>query len=347
MDMQRPVTIGVVGAGYWGPNLLRNFNQVAGCKVKWVCDKDPARVQKMLGSFRISHGTGDLDEVLGDPEVDAVVNALPVSHHYSVGARALEAGKHCLIEKPMAMTSGDARHLVALAAERRLVLMAGHTFEYNSAVRKVKEYIETGEIGDVFYINCQRVNLGIIRQDVNALWNLAPHDISILLYWLGVEPLEVSASGASYLQKDLEDLVTANLTFPGNRHAQILVSWLSPEKTRKISVVGSKKMIVYDDVSIDYKIQIYDKRVEVPGANGTGSGDFGDFQLLVRMGDLVVPRIDFVEPLRTECAHFIECCRTGRTPLTDGQNGLRVVRVLEACGRSLRENGRAVRLDEI
>lgn len=240
-----------MGLGYWGPNLLRNLVQTPGCTVRWVCDKEASRVQKMIGNFQVAHGTGDVEEMLADPELDAVVNALPVSMHYDVGARALKAGKHCLIEKPIAMRSDQARELVRLAAHHGKVLMAGHTFEYNSAVRAVKKFIDNGDLGEIFYVNCQRVNLGIIRQDVNALWNLAPHDISILLYWLGAEPIGVSAVGACYLQKDLEDLVTVNLTFPGNRHAQILASWLSPEKTRKISIVRSKRMVVYDDVSLD------------------------------------------------------------------------------------------------
>lgn len=347
MQASGTVVLAIVGLGNWGPNLLRNFMQLPGCRVKWVCDKDAARVDRMQDVFRVPGGTDQLEEVLGDSEVDAVVNALPVSSHYDHTAGILSAGKHCLVEKPLAMTAAQGKHLVTLAEERRLVLMAGHTFEYNSAVRKIKECIDRGDLGDILYITCQRVNLGIVRQDVNALWSLAPHDVSILLYWLGVEPTAVSARGACFLQKDLEDFVTVDMSFPGNKHARILVSWLSPEKTRKIDVVGSKKMIVYDDVSIEQKVQIYDKRVEVANGTGQPSGDFGEFQLLVRTGDLVVPRIDFVEPLKTECAHFIECCRTGQTPLTDGRNGLRVVRVLEACDRSLKESGRFVRLDEI
>lgn len=338
--------MGLVGCGYWGPNLLRNLTRTSGCRVKWVCDSDPERVSKAAEAFDIPHSTGEVQEILDDGKVDALVLALPVSRLYEVGLRALAAGKHCLIEKPIAMSSNEARELIRVAEARGRVLMAGHTFEYNAAVRHVKKLIDGSELGDIYYINCQRVNMGIVRQDVNALWSLAPHDISILLYWLGVEPLEVSATGARFLQRDFEDFVSTNLRFPGNRHAHLLVSWLSPEKMRKISIVGSRRMVVYDDVSLDCKVQIYDKRVERHANNGGGAGDFGEFQLLVRTGDVLVPKLDLVEPLKAECNHFIECCRSGQRPLTDGENGLRVVRVLEACERSMRANGRFVRLDE-
>ena len=345
MNRDEILNVGIVGLGYWGPNLLRNFLQIPLCRVKWICDIDQDRVRKMQANFHVACGTTNIGEILLDPEVHAVVNALPVSLHYRVSAEILKAGKHCMVEKPLAMTSAEAVELIEMAESRSLTLMVGHTFEYNAAVMKVKEYIDSGEIGDIYYINCMRVNLGIIRHDVDALWTLAPHDISILLNWLGVEPEGVSVLGACYLQPDIADLVTADLIFPGNRHAQILASWLNPEKIRKICVVGSKRMIVYDDVSLDQKIRIYDKHVDF--SEPAETGEFGDFQLQIRTGDLVIPRLDFVEPLRTECSHFLDCCRTGQKPLTDGRNGLRVVRVLEACSRSMRENGRYVRISEI
>ena len=298
---------------------------------------DEARLQRVGASYPTARQTIDFESVLADPFVDAIVLATPVHTHYKLASAALQAGKHTFVEKPLARSSKEAKQLVELADSQGLILMVGHVFLYNAAVQKVREYIDSGELGEVYYIYAQRLNLGIVRKDVNALWNFAPHDISIINYWLKGRPTKVDAHGYAYLQPGIEDVVFMNLEYAGGQAAGVHVSWLDPNKVRRITVVGSKKMVVYDDVSPDAKIRLYDKGVDRKPGNGLGRYDtFGEFQLLIRAGDLLIPRIQFVEPLRAECEAFLRAIRENKPPIADGRNGLEVVEVLEAADRAIK-----------
>lgn len=339
------VRVALVGLGYWGPNLARNFASVSGAELHTLCDLIPDRLARFSGLYPQATASSDYDALLSDAEVDAVVLATPARTHFEMAKAALQAGKSVMVEKPLAQSSAQCRALIALAEERELTLMVGHVFVYNAAVRKVKEYIQAGELGQVYYVYSQRLNLGRVRQDVNALWNFAPHDLSILCYWLDAQPNHVVARGYSYLQTGVEDVVFMTLDFPGGVAANVHISWLDPNKVRRMTVVGSEKMVVYDDVNANARIMLCDKGIarEPPISSSAGNGDtslgryetFGEFQLLVRAGDILIPKLDFVEPLRLECQHFVDCIRTGQKPLTDGYDGLRVVEVLEAAQRSL------------
>jgi len=278
-------------------------------------------------------------DLLTDPDIEAVVIATPARTHYALAREALEAGKHVLVEKPLAMGSRQAEALIALADERRCVLMVGHIFEYHPAVRKIKSLIDEGELGQVYYIYSTRVNLGRVQSDINALWSIAPHDISILIYLLGTMPQSVSARGGTFLNGMVEDVVFLVLSFPDGMLGHVHASWLDPSKVRRTTVVGSRRMAVYDDVADEGKIKIYDK-----GVYRKGEDIYGEFQYRVHSGDIAIPRLDMAEPLRIECVHFAECVRQGRRPQTDGANGLRVVRVLEAAQASLEQGGSTVSL---
>lgn len=326
------INVAVAGLGHWGPNLARNIAALPDARLHTLCDVSAERLDQVGRRYPGAKSQRDFDAVLGDPDVDAVIIATPVRTHFDMAATALKAGKHTFVEKPLAQTSDQCRELIALAKQHNLTLMVGHVFLYNAAVRKVKEYIESGELGEIYYIYSQRLNLGTIRQDVNALWNFAPHDLSILCYWLDAEPERVFARGYSYIQPGIEDVVFMTLDFPGGIGANVHISWLDPNKVRRMTVVGSQKMLVYDDVSPDAKIVIYDKGVTKKANAGQSLGryeTFGEFQLLLRAGDVVIPKLDFVEPLKVECQHFVECICTGQHPLTDGYDGLRVVQALE------------------
>ncbi len=335
--MNAPIQVGLVGYGYWGPNLARNFHQLPDASLAAVADVDEKRLAE---AARLYHARthADYRALLADAAIDAVAIASPARLHYEMVCAALEAEKHVLVEKPLAMSSSEARQLIALAERQGRVLMVGHTFEHNPAVWKIRELVEGRAIGQLYYIYANRVNLGRVQQDINALWSIAPHDISILLYVLGAMPLEVSARGARYLNAGVEDVVFATLTFPDQVLAHVHASWLDPSKTRRMTVVGSEKMIIYDDVDSEAKLRIYDKGVYRHGSA------FGEAQLKVHSGDIHIPKIDMSEPLRNECVHFLECVREGKRPRTDGENGLRVIRVLEAAQESLAQNGAAVKI---
>jgi predicted dehydrogenase len=341
------VRVGQIGLGYWGPNLLRSLRSLPHAQVVAVADLDERRLSEAAGGGQGTAVTRDYRELLARADVDAVIIAVPASLHARMVGEALEAGKHVFVEKPLAMTVAEATRVVALAEQRQRVLMVGHTFLYNAAVRRLKEYITSGELGDVFYLYAQRLNLGRVRQDVNALWNFGPHDVSILLYLLDAAPHEVSARGFAYLQPDLEDVVFMTVTFPGGISAHVHISWLDPHKVRRMTVVGSRKMAVYDDVSVDARITLYDRGVDrVPTADSPRDfGSFAEFQLALRHGDITIPALKFPEPLQLECQHFVDCIIDGSTPLTDGRHGLEVVKVLEAAQQSLDQDGRTVRID--
>jgi predicted dehydrogenase len=338
------VRVALVGLGYWGPNLARNLSIVDGADLSVLCDASVERLERLRRQYPGARTTTDFESVLADDTVDAIVLATPVSTHFELASRALQARKHVLVEKPLAQTSDQCRALIDLAAKGNLTLMVGHVFLYNSAVRRMKEYIDSGELGEVRYVYSQRLNLGQVRTDVNALWNFAPHDLSILMYWLGAMPERVLARGYAYVQPAIEDVVFMTLDFPNGVGANVHISWLDPFKIRRMTVVGSEKMIVYDDVSADARITIYDKavaRTRRPGAEPSLGGyeTFGEFQLLLRAGDVLIPKLDFVEPLLLECRDFIDCIASGRQPMTDGESGLRVVQVLEAAQASLDTDG--------
>lgn len=340
------LVLSVIGSGYWGPNLIRNLAEMECVKLKSVCDLKKDRLEWILKSYPSTIVTTDCQEVLEDPEVNAIVIATPAATHYPLAKKALFKEKHVLVEKPLAMNTRECEELIDIAKQKGKILMVGHTFIYNSAVNMLKEYIDKGELGDLFYLYSQRLNLGRIRQDVNAMWNFAPHDISILLYLLDEMPEQVSAKGLTYIQKKIEDVVFLNLDFPSGVSAHIHISWLDPQKVRRMTVVGSQKMIIYDDISPDAKIQIYDKAVtKIPNVNSPRDFEtFGEFQLQLRSGDVHIPSLKFKEPLANECAHFVECIIEGKTPRTDGASGLRVVEILEAAQQSLDANGKPVKL---
>ncbi|MFH1352502.1 MAG: Gfo/Idh/MocA family oxidoreductase [bacterium] len=336
--------IAVVGAGYWGKNLIRNMYQLGALAA--VCDVDGASLEKIKRTFPGIEAETDLSSVLDNQEIQAVVIATPAATHYAVAKQCLSAGKHVLVEKPFALSLKEADELISIACEKKLVLMVGMTFIYNAAVRKVKELIRSGALGDIYYVYFERVNLGKVRTDVNVWWNLAPHDISIALYWLDSEIDNLTARGACYLQKDIEDVAWANIQFKNNTCVLIHTSWLHPHKTRKAIVVGSKKMVVYDEISSDMKIQVYDKGIDKKDiSKRLGEYEnFGQFQLIQRAGDIFIPKINFTEPLLEECSHFIDCIKTNKCPRTDGVWSREIVKVLEAGQKSMKKNGKLVKL---
>lgn len=336
------INVAVVGMGYWGPNLARNLAAVPGANLYAIADLREESLLQAGRQYPAARLTADYQETLADSAVDAVVIATPAETHYALARESLSAGKHVLVEKPLSTTSAQCRELVELADKLNKVLMVGHVFLYNAAVQKLKALIDSGELGEVYYISSSRLNLGRIRQDTNALWNFAPHDISIITYLLDMMPSQVNARGFSYIQDGIEDVVFMTLNFPTGAGSHVHISWLDPRKVRTMTVVGSEKMVVYDDVSADAKIRIYDKGVtRKRAARSLGDFDtFGEFQLLLRAGDLLIPKIDFVEPLKVECQHFVDCIVDGKRPISDGREGLRVVQVLEAAQRSMEREGR-------
>ena len=315
--------IGLAGAGYWGPNLARVLNQTRRCEFVAVCDQVPERVEKVTRQYPSVSGFTDMDEFLA-ADLDAVVIATPISTHYELARQALEAGKHVLVEKPLAHSSQLAQQLTRLAAERNLILMTGHTFVYSPPVVKIRELIESGELGDIYYVSLSRVNLGLYQKDVDVIWDLAVHDISILLYWLGETPEQGMSMGRACVQADKNDVAFLWLRFPSGIVSSVEISWLSPQKLRRTCVVGSKRMVVYDDTSTDEKVKIYDCGVQLPVPQS-----FGEFQLTYRLGDMRAPRLANAEPLLVEIEQFIHSVETGEAPPTDGRFGTEVVRVLE------------------
>jgi predicted dehydrogenase len=342
-DEPRSATrVAIAGYGYWGPNLARVVDECVDAELRAIFDgTEEARLRAQLRHPQ-ANIVSEWDALLDDAEIDAVVVALPVPLHFQFALEALESGKHVLVEKPMARTTSECDRLAAAAESRDLVLMAGHSLEYHAAVEKVKAYLEAGELGEPYYITTRRTNLGIVRSDTNAMWNLAPHDISILCYWLDREPVEVSAEGVARLQEGIEDVVFMTVKFEGDVLCHVHCSWLDPHKAREATVIGSEKMAVYDDVSMEAKVRLYDKGVVRADATEETLGrfeDFGRFQLLARAGDVLIPKLDFREPLAVEIDHFAECVRRAEEPRSGAASARRVVAVLEAAETSLREGG--------
>jgi len=337
------IKVGVVGCGYWGPNLVRNLRQSPGCHVKLMCDINEQRLAHMRRLHPEVATTRRFEDMLNGADLDAVVIATPVHSHYEMAKACLSLGKHVFVEKPMTRTEAEGEELVALAEREGLVLMVGHTFLFSPAVRRMKEIVDGGDIGDVQYVAARRLNLGLFQKDINVAWDLAPHDISILLHLLDERPISVSCQGSSHVTRGIEDVTMMYLTFAKNRCAFIHNSWLDPKKVRQMTVVGSKRMIVYDDTEPLEKLKIYDARVEVPPHYDT----FAEFTYSYHYGDAYVPYIKQDEPLKLECQHFLECIREECAPIANGRLGLEVVRILEASGESLRQQGASVSLGAV
>lgn len=329
------LNVGVVGCGYWGPNLIRNFIQTPDCNMKICCDLNKEKLKRVKTLYPSIEITDNMSNILEDPSINAVAIATPVYTHFELGSKCLEHYKHILLEKPMASSSDECIHLIQLAEKYNKILMVGHTFEYTAAVNKAKEIVDSGELGEIFYINCIRVNLGLFQSDINVIWDLAPHDISIIFFILNQFPESINAQGKGHFKADIEDVATTTLNFLNGTIAFIHNSWLDPDKIRKITIVGSKKMLVYDDISQNEKIKIFDKGVEAPPYYNS----YAEFHFSYRYGDIYTPHLKEYEPLRRECEHFLTCIRSGETPRSDGYSGLRVVSVLEAATNSLRKNG--------
>lgn len=339
--MKDKISIGVAGCGYWGPNLIRNLHSLQDCRVKTVCDRDAKRLAHMKQLYPSVETTQDFDALAGDKDLDGIVVATPVYLHYEMAKKSLQAGKHTFIEKPMAPSSAECNELVELAAKNKLALMVGHTFIYSTPVRRIKEIIDSGDIGEVQYISSRRLNLGLFQKDINVTWDLAPHDISIILYFLGKPPVSVNCQGKAHVNKDIEDVTNLSLNFDNGGFATIHSSWLDPNKVREMIIVGSKRMIVYNDNEPLEKIKIYDKRVEVPPHYDT----FAEFQYSYHYGDAYIPYLKQVEPLKVECQHFLDSIKKGSKPETSGLDGLRVVQILEAASKSLKNDGNKVEID--
>jgi predicted dehydrogenase len=333
--VSRPVRIGVAGLGYWGPNLARNFAAIPGCELTWCCDGSAEARERWAPSFPATRFTADLDDLLDDPELDAVVLATPVPTHGSLAVRVLSAGKHCFVEKPLAASVEEAEAAVDAAAAADRLLMVGHLLEYHPGVAKLKEIAASGELGDIHYIYSNRLNLGQLRADENALWSLGAHDVSVVLHLAEEEPYDLEARGESYMRPGIEDVVFGYLRFPSGLAAHLHLSWLDPHKERRFTVVGSRRMATFDDMDLERKVTVYDKGFD------ESSGSYGEY--ITRAGDIYSPRVPNREPLRLECEHFVECVREGRAPRSDGASGLRVVRVLEALQASLDASRRAPR----
>ncbi len=333
--MNTPVSVGIAGYGYWGPNLARNFSAMSDARLGAVCDPDSKRLDHLKKCHPGAGAYSDFAEMLRDARIDAVVVATPVSTHHSLTKAALLAGKHVLVEKPMATSADECRELMEIARSGNLTLMVGHTYLYSEAVRKIIEIIESGDIGEVRYINCQRLNLGLFQQDINVAWDLAPHDLSIILRVMGDMPLAVNCQGNCHVNPGIEDVTNVSLTFSGRRFATVQSRCLEPRKVRQMTFVGTRKMIVYDDLEPHGKIRIYDVRVDCPPHYDT----FAEFQYSYHYGECRIPHLEQGEPLNRMCGHFIESIRKGTEPESGGAGGLDVVSILEDCTESLRTRG--------
>jgi predicted dehydrogenase len=339
--MSKPIHIGVVGCGYWGPNLIRNFKSHPECELRVVCDLSKDRLAHMKKLYPEVEGLTDYAAMLQDKQLDAVVIATAVRFHHPMAKAALEAGKHTFIEKPMASSVAECEELVELARSKGLTLMVGHTFLYSSPVRKVKEIIQRGDIGDLRYISSRRLNLGLFQKDINVTWDLAPHDLSIILYIMDEWPSQVNCTGNAHVTPGIEDITNMSISFPSGRLATVASSWLDPRKVREMTFVGTRRMIVYDDVQPLEKIRIFDARVERPPHYDT----FAEFTYAYHYGDQYIPYVKQEEPLKVETAHFLESIRTGRQPISNGTQGLELVRILESASTSLKKHGAPVALN--
>ena len=337
------INVNVIGAGRWGPNLIRGFYNLPNVCVRMVCDRDERRLELVRRRFHELETTTDVERALTDPDADAVVIATPVRSHFDLARKALEAGQHVLVEKPLCPDVEQCETLQSMADARGRVLAVGHVFLFNAGIRRVREYIQSGELGRIYYIHASRTNLGPVRDDVNALWDLASHDLSIFQYWLGTTPQEVSAHGECYLGHEVEDVMVGSFRYPGGVLACIHASWLNPRKVREITVVGDRKMVVWNDMDVMEPVRLYDKSVKTRHESEY-SDTFGSFQTTIRDGDVIIAKIAGGEPLAEQCAHFIECIKDGRKPINDAASATDVVRALAASDRSLKE-GRMAKIE--
>jgi predicted dehydrogenase len=333
------LNVAVVGCGYWGPNLIRNLSHLPECTVAAICDAGKERLAQVAAMYPQARTTTEFDELVDDDSIDAIVVATPVRFHYDMARKSLQAGKHTFVEKPMASSTEQCKELVDLAQRNKLALMVGHTFLYSTPVIRIKEIIKSGDLGEIQYISARRLNLGLFQQDINVAWDLAPHDISIILHIMDDAPIAVNCQGKAHVNPDIEDVTSMTLDFKQG-FAMVQSSWLDPNKIRQITFVGTRKMLVYDDLEPLEKIKIYDKRVEVPPHYQT----FGEFQYAYHYGDMYAPYLQMVEPLKVECQHFLDCIREGKPPISGGQEGLEVVQILEASSQSLAQGGKAIEL---
>jgi len=336
--MKKPITVGVIGCGYWGPLLVRNFKTLSDCQLKAVCDVNTERLKHVRALYPDIEGITQTQQLLNGTNVDAVVIATPVKHHYPLAKAALLAGKHTFIEKPMASSSAECEELIEIADRNGLILMLDHTFLYSSPVQKIAQIVQAGDLGEIRYINCRRLNLGLFQKDINVAWDLAPHDISIILHILDEFPTTINCQGNAHITPGVEDVTNMSLSFSRKRFATIQSSWLEPRKIREMTIVGTRRMIVYDDLRTRAKIRIYDARVERPPHYDT----FAEFQYSYHYGDSYIPYLHQEEPLKLACQHFVDCIKTNSQPLTDGRRGLEMVRILEAASASLKMNGAPV-----
>jgi predicted dehydrogenase len=327
------VRVGVIGCGYWGPHLVRNLHEITEGGLVAVSDLRAERLDLIGSRYPGVELFGDYRDLLAT-DVDAVVVASPIHTHHVLARDALLAGKHVMVEKPLAANVAEGAELVMLARQQRRVLMAGHTFMYNPAVRELRRLVQDGDLGRIYYGDAARLNLGLFQRHVNVLWDLAPHDISILMYVLGQDPVMVSARGSSCVQADVHDVCYLEVQFSAGPSAHVHVSWLDPDKVRRLTLVGDRRMAVFDDVAPASKLRIYNRGVERPVTD-----NYGEFELAYRHGEIVIPYIAWREPLRLECEHFVDCVSSGNRPLSDGEQGLAVVAVLEAAQRSLSNGG--------
>ncbi|HEX9783204.1 MAG TPA: Gfo/Idh/MocA family oxidoreductase [Opitutaceae bacterium] len=339
--MTKPTVIGVVGCGYWGPNLVRNFRSASNCRLKSMCDMNEDRLRHLSALYPEVAALTAYDALLNDPEVDAIAVATSVRFHYAMARSSLLASKHTLVEKPLAASPEQCEELIQIAQEKNLILMVGHTFLFSPAVNRIKEIIDHGDIGEIRYIAARRLNLGLFQKDINVAWDLAPHDLSIILHILEEMPHSVNCRGSAHVTPGIEDVTAMTLNFRHERSAIVHSSWLDPRKIREMTIVGSKRMIVYDDIAPLEKIKIFDTRVERPPHYDT----FADFHYAYHYGDMYIPHVKQEEPLKNECQHFVDCIRTGRTPITSGERGLEVVRVLAAASESVKAGGSAVMIN--
>jgi len=333
------INIAVIGYGYWGPNLIRNFQETEDVCVLSCCDKNTERLVQVKTKYPSIDVTASYEDVLKNPSINAVVIATPVGSHYEFARKAFEHGKHVLVEKPAAASVAEAEKLVDLAHKHGLTFMVDHTFIYTGAVRKMKEIVDQGDIGDLYYFDSVRINLGLFQRDVNVLWDLAPHDIAIMEHLVAEQPVSVCANGACHIGNGIENVAYLTVYFDSGLIAHFHNNWLSPVKVRTMLVGGSKKTICYDDMEVSEKIKVYDRGIDVTTPEGVREG-----RISYRLGDMWAPRIDHTEALRLMAAEFADCVRTGRTPLTDGISGLNVVKILEASEMSIKHRGREVKL---
>jgi predicted dehydrogenase len=341
--VNKPIQIAVIGCGYWGPNLIRNFSFLSDCNVHTVCDLKDDRLAHMKQLYPEVETSKEFEQAVQTPDIDAIVIATPVRFHFEMAKAVLQAGKHVFIEKPMASSVAECKELIKLAETQNLTIMLGHTFIYSPPVRRVKEIIDSGDIGEIQYISSRRLNLGLFQTDINVAWDLAPHDISIILYILGQLPDSVNCQGKAHVNPKIEDVTNMTLNFANGGFATIQSSWLDPNKVREMTFVGSKRMLVYDDLQPMEKIKIYDKRVETPPHYDT----FAEFHYSYHYGDMYAPYIKQYEPLRMECQEFLNSIKTGLKPETGSTEGLQVIQILEAASKSLKNDGALVKIDRV